>query len=67
MIKTCIEKLKALRIYTIINSLLYPVYTYEQIKHTDKQELELKYFVNGKHTHTSTFHYLTIEQFHDCL
>jgi hypothetical protein len=70
MIKTWIEKLKALRIYAVISSRFYPVYTQEQIDHPDKQELEVKCFKNGKYTHTVTFHYFTEEQikrFHDCL
>ena len=67
--KTLIEKVKSFRIYTFISSLLYPVYTQEQINHPDKQELEIKCFKNGKYTHTVILHYFTEEQikrFHDC-
>ena len=57
-----IEKLKALRIYAVISSYFYPVYTQEQINHPDKQELEVKCFKNGKYTHTVTLHYFTKEE-----
>lgn len=68
MIKRFIEKLKALRICAVISSRFYPVYTQEQINHSDKQELEVKCYKNGKYTHTVTMHYFTEEQikrFHD--
>ena len=62
MIKTWIKKLKALRIYAIISSRFYPVYTQEQINHPDKQELEVKCYKNGNYTHTVTIHYFTEEE-----
>jgi hypothetical protein len=69
MIKTLIEKLKTLRIYAVISSRFYPVYTQEQINHPEKQELEVKCYRNGKYTHTVTILHFTEEQikrFHDC-
>jgi hypothetical protein len=69
MIKILIRKLKALRIYAVISSRFYPVYTQEQISHPEKQELEVKCYINGKYTHTVTLYYFTDEQikrFHDC-
>jgi hypothetical protein len=53
MIKRLIEKLKALRIYAVISSRFYPVYTQEQINHPEKQELEVKCYKNGKYTYSN--------------